>query len=284
MNPQQNKNRRNPKAPVNRLAGAVLVGLALAGGCGRSGGDAEPGSGGEPTRPGMTAEETLADSIILAWTSAAGGLEAWNAVRSARHTVNTVLYDSAGSVRWMRPRRVELRKTPRGEESRIERPEAEGLYVQVFTGATAWATLNGYLLPADHPAAAEAEYVGRDVFYWFGLPYKLWDPGVNRRARRTEDGYEVAVSFGSEIGAHPGDRYFYYFNDADPFPEEVHYIEQGRENRSRTVWADFGSAPPVTYVGTRTWYVDGRRTKELRIDDVWINPDLADSLFVATEP
>lgn len=281
MNPLQNKERRTSKAPTNRLAGAVLVGLVLAGGCGRSGGDAEPGSAGEPPRPGMTSEETLADSIIRAWTSAAGGLEAWNAVRSARYTVNTVLYDSAGSVRWMRPRRVELRRTLRGEEARIERPEAEGLYVQVFTGDTAWATLNGYPLPADHPAAAEAEYVGRDVYYWFGLPYKLWDPGVNRRAQRTKDGYEVAVSFGSEIGAHPGDRYFYYFNDADAFPEEVHYIEQGKEKRSRTVWADFGSAPPVTYVGTRTWYVDGRPTKELRIDDVWINPYLADSLFVA---
>ncbi len=64
----------------------------------------------------------------------------------------------------------------------------------------------------------------------------------------------------------------------------MHYIEQGKEKRSRTVWADFGSAPPITYVGTRTWYVDERRTKELRIDDVWINPDLADSLFVAPGP
>ncbi len=91
MNPQQNKHRRTSKAPINRLVGAVLMGLALAGGCGRSGGDAEPGSAGEPTRPGMTPEETLADSILRAWTAAAGGLEAWNAVRSARYTVNTVL-------------------------------------------------------------------------------------------------------------------------------------------------------------------------------------------------
>jgi len=50
------------------------------------------------------------------------------------------------------------------------------------------------------------------------------------------------------------------------------------------VWEDFRSAPPMMYVGTRTWEVDGRRTKELRIDDVGINPDLADSLFVAPGP
>ena len=72
----------------------------------------------------------------------------------------------------MRPRRVELRKTGAGEQSRIERPEAEGLYVQVFTGDGMWATLNDAPLEPDHPAVVESEYVGRDVFYWFGLPSK----------------------------------------------------------------------------------------------------------------
>jgi hypothetical protein len=254
---------------------AVLIG----GGCGprdTGGSGAENGDGSE-----RTPEEILADSLIGRWTETAGGVEAWGAVRSARYTINTVLYDSLEAVRWMRPRRVKMRKTSRGEEARIERPEAEGLYVQVFTGDTAWATLNGRPLSLEDPAAAEAEYVARDVVYWFGLPYKLWDPGVNRRARRTDDGYEVAVTFGSEVGAHPGDRYFYYFNDRDPFPEEVHYIEEGKENRSRTVWADFRVADPLTYVGVRKWYADGRLTKELRIDDVGINPELADSLFTS---
>ena len=267
-----------PFARLLALWSAMLIG----GGCGPR----DTGGSGAGDRDGSqrTPEEILADSLIGSWTETAGGVEAWGAVRSARYTINTVLYDSLEAVRWMRPRRVEMRKTRRGEEARIERPEAEGLYVQVFTGDTAWATLNGRPLSLDDPAAAEAEYVGRDVVYWFGLPYKLWDPGVNRRARRTDDGYEVAVTFGSEVGAHPGDRYFYYFNDQDPFPEEVHYIEEGKENRSRTVWTDFRAADPLTYVGTRKWYVDGRLTKELRIDDVGINPELADSLFTSPAP
>jgi len=255
------------------LWSAVLIGA----GCGpRDTGGSGAGDGDGSER---TSEEVLADSLIGRWTETAGGVDAWGSVRSARYTINTVLYDSLEDVRWMRPRRVAMRKTRRGEEARIDRPEAEGLYVQVFTGDTAWATLNGRPLPIEDPAAAEAEYVGRDVVYWFGLPYKLWDPGVNRRARRTDDGYEVAVTFGSDVGAHPGDRYFYYFNDQDPFPEEVHYIEEGKENRSRTVWTHFRVAGPLTYVGTRSWYADGRLTKELHIYDVGINPDLADSLF-----
>lgn len=261
----------------------ILLAAALAG-CGAPGAGGDGGA--EPDRAAGDAsapEATLADSLVGAWIEAAGGMEAWRSVRTARYTVNTVLYDSAGSVDWMRPRRVELRKTERGEESRIERPESEGLYVQVFNGDTAWAALNGRALPPDDPATDESEYVGRDVFYWFGLPFKLRDPGVNLEASTDDEGgYEVRVTFGEGTGAHPGDRYFYYFRDEDPFPEEVHYIEQGSESRSRTLWSDFTGAGPITYVGVRRWIdEEGVPTKELRIDDVWINPELADSLFAA---
>jgi hypothetical protein len=223
----------------------------------------------------------LADSLVMEWIDAAGGLDGWRSVRSARYTVTTVWFDSTGAIDRMRPRRVELRKVPAGEQSRIERPEAEGLYVQVFTGDTAWATLNDVPLPADHPAAAESEYVGRDVFYWFGLPYKLFDPGVNRRAVRLDDGgYELQVSFGDTVGAHPGDRYFYYFMDDTPYPEAVHYIEEGKEDRNRLLWRDVTAAAPIAYVARRTYTDDsGQLTKELRIDDVSINPCIPDSLF-----
>jgi hypothetical protein len=260
------------------FAGAVAVLLAaatLTAACAPSPGDRAPRS----------PEAALGDSLVDAWISAAGGLETWWEVESARYTVTTVWYDSVGEIRRMRPRRVELRKVSGGEQSRIERPEAEGLYVQVFAGDTAWATLNEAALPEDHPATVESEYVGRDVFYWFGLPYKLRDPGVNRRARAlAEGGYELAVTFGDEVGAHPGDRYFYYFLDDDPQPEEVHYIEQerGEEDRNRTVWSGVGRAGRLSYVVSRLYLnSEEQRTKELRIDDVTINPELPDSLFAA---
>lgn len=251
-----------------------LAVAALAAACGPSANDAS-----------RSPEAALGDSLVDAWIRDSGGLDAWWEVESARYTVTTVWYDSVGAIRRMRPRRVELRKVSGGEQSRIERPEAEGLYVQVFRGDTAWATLNDAALAEDHPATVESEYVGRDVFYWFGLPYKLRDPGVNRRARALpEGGYEVAVTFGDEVGAHPGDRYFYYFLDDDPQPEEVHYIEQGRgeEDRNRTVWSGVGRAGSLSYVVSRLYLnLEEQPTKELRIDDVTINPELADSLFEA---
>ena len=265
-------NTRPPIRPVRArfllATGVVLTAAAV--GC-------APSDTG-PSDPAVV----LADSLVQRWLDAAGGIDAWNDVRSARYTVTTVWFDSSGAIRRMRPRRVELRKTDVAEQSRIERPEAEGLYVQVFTGDGTWATLNDAPLAPDHPAAAESEYVGRDVFYWFGLPYKLMDPGVNRSARRLDEGgFELQITFGDTVGAHPGDRYFYYFMDDTPYPEEVHYIEQGREDRNRLMWAEVAAAEPITYVVRRTYTDDeGRFTKELRIDDVSINPCIPDSLFL----
>lgn len=267
---------------------SLFLACSLAAGAAACGPSAEPEPAADADSTPRSPEAALGDSLVDAWIAEAGGLETWRDVESARYTVTTVWYDSAGEIERMRPRRVELRKSASGEQARIERPEAEGLYVQVFDGDTAWAVLNGRPLPPDHPAARESEYVARDVFYWFGLPYKLRDPGVNRAGRRlAEGGFEVAVTFGDTVGAHPGDRYFYHFLDEDPFPEEVRYIEQGytEEDLNRTVWSDFQRAGMFTWVGNRIW-VDstGSPTKALRIDDVQLNPALADSLFRAPSP
>lgn len=240
-----------------------------------------PEAGGGDAGSEAGAAASPADSAVDAWIEASGGMEAWERVRTLRYTVTTVWYDSAGDVRRMRPRRVEIEKTAGGFRSRIERPEAEGLYVQVFTGDTAWAALNGDPLPPDHPAAGESEYVGRDVYYWIGLPYKLRDSGVNLDvASRDEHGLEVRVTFGESVGQHPGDRYFYLFEDDDRFPEQVHYVTQGGDSRTRTLWRHFREAGPITYVGTRRVLGEADDTTlELRIDDVWINPPLPDSIF-----
>lgn len=264
-----------------RAAALVVSAGLIASACGGQMEDAGADASDDGTEPG-----SRADSAVDAWVRAAGGPAAWDSVSTLRYTVNTVLYDSAGDVRWMRPRRVEIRRTGEGFRARIERPEAEGLYVQVFTGDTAWATLNGRPLPPEHPAAEESEYVGRDVYYWIGLPWKLRDPGVELTAEAlpADSGLEVQVAFGTSVGQHPGDRYFYRFLDADPWPEEVHYQVQGSEDRTRTLWRDFTRAGPIAYVGVRRYVDDqGGRTKELRIDDVWVNPPLDDSLFVAPD-
>ena len=217
---------------------------------------------------------------IQAWLEAAGDSEAWREVKNARFTITTVWFDSTGTEVRRRPRYVWIKKAP--ERSRIERQEREGYYIQGHDGTTPWATLDGVPLPVEHKATAEALYVSRDVFYWIGLPYKLTDSGVFMQPI-PEDSIGLAgvrVSFGDDVGQHPGDRYFYYFGDDSPLPVEVHYIEQGHTDVNRTRWKDFHQAGSITYVGTREWYNEqGIRTKQLIVTDVVINPGVADSLF-----
>jgi hypothetical protein len=229
-----------------------------------------------------------AETLIDSWIEAAGGLEAWNAVDDVAYTVTTVWFDSTEAETRRRPRFVWGSKNP--QRARIERDEAEGHYVQAHDGkGTVWATLNGELLEPDHKAAAEVLYVTGDVMYWIGLPYKLRDPGARFTYIPSDStGYAgVRVTFGSGVGEHPGDQWFYYFPDDSPFPVEVHYIEEGRTNVNRLIWADNRQAGPITYVEDRTFYNDlGRRTKQLLITDVQINPGVPDSLFLppATTP
>ncbi len=222
-----------------------------------------------------------ADQLVDAWIDASGGLDAWKQVESLRYTVTTVWFDSTETEVRRRPRFVWGKKRP--QRARIERDEAEGHYVQAQDGrGNAWATLDGELLPPDHKAADEVFYVTGDVMYWIGLPYKLRDPGVNLTYIPPDStGYAGArVSFGQGIGLHSGDRYFYYFEEGSPYPVEVHYIEEGRTNVNRTRWSDFEQAGGITYVKTRTYYnEEGRRTKQLIISDVELNPEIDDAMF-----
>lgn len=223
-----------------------------------------------------------ADLLIDGWIEAAGGRDAWSEVTSLRYTVTTVWFDSTGTEVRRRPRFVWGKKSP--QRARIERNEAEGYYVQAHDGrGSTWATLDDELLADTTKAVTEVLYVGGDVMYWIGLPYKLRDSGVHFAYIAPDStGYAgVRVNFGEGVGQHSGDRYFYYFSDESAYPVEVHYIEEGSTRVSRTRWSDFRKAGPLTYVGTRTYYNElGVRTRQLLISDVMTNPGVPDSLFL----
>jgi hypothetical protein len=231
--------------------------------------------------------DARADALIGAWVEAAGGRGAWDAVDDVRYTITTVWYDPAtGQEQRRRPREVWVRKIDGGFRVRVERTEAEGRYVQVWDGTSAWATLDGALLPDTARAVREIPMVAGDLTYWIGLPWKLYDPGVERRHFEADPhaaGPGVEVGFADGTGLHPGDRYWYYFGDASsPLPTELHFLEQDRgpEARERTLWSDWQHAGPTLYLGRRL-HVDGegRPVKALLISDVVRNGGVSDGLF-----
>lgn len=212
------------------------------------------------------------------WISAAGGPRVWDAVKTVRYTITTVWYDTTGAEVRRRPRYVTVKKIPGGFRVRIERQEAAGKYVQIWNGAAPWASLNGGQLPDSARAVRETQYVAGDLTYWIGLPWKLRDPGVNL----AQSGDTVAVTFGSGVGLHPQDRFWYYWRGESPFPAQVDFIEQGKteKDRERILFAEWKKVgPAVVAVKRVSLDARGRPRLALLITDVEVNAKIQDSVF-----
>jgi hypothetical protein len=221
------------------------------------------------TSPVERSQDAVADSLVGLWIDSAGGMDAYREFASASFTVTTILFDTLSG--------------------RVKRTHA------------AWAALDGELLPDSAKDAREALYVARDVFYWFGLPFKLTDPGVylSYLGLRERPGgawsgedeparlyHAVGVSFGAGVGEHQ-DVFTYYFPPGRGFPYEVTYVEEGKTELNRLLWGATGWAGTdpggdfrYPYVGRRDWItVSGKRTKALTISDVVMNPEVLQDRF-----
>jgi len=224
------------------------------------------------------------DARIGNWINAAGGPKVWDAIHELEYTITTVWYDPNGVELRRRPRYVSIQKLPGAFRVRVERTEADGHYVQVWDGAHAWATLDGVLLEDSAKAVREVQYVAGDLSYWIGLPWKLRDPGVNLTSAGDS---VVAVSFGSGVGLHDGDRFWYFFGKASAFPLEVDYIEQGKteNDRQHVRFKEWQKIGPVVYAVNRTT-VDarGRPVRALLISDVVANRRIDPARFQSPQP
>ena len=223
-----------------------------------------------------------AESLVTRWIDAAGGPKIWDSVKDLRYTVTTVWYDTTGAELRRRPRHVWIRKTSNAFQVRVERTEAEGRYVQIWSGAPI-ASLNGRMLPDTSRAVTELQFVAGDLTYWIGLPWKLRDPGVNLRYAVESEVPVVHVTFGAGVGLHDGDQFWYYWGDRQsPFPTEVHYLLEGRaaSERQRVAFGDLQSIGPGKFFSRRTTQnAHGMAVRALLVTDVVVNRGISDSVF-----
>jgi hypothetical protein len=229
--------------------------------------------------------DARADALVSRWADGLGGPSVWSRLRDLRYTATTVWYDTAtGKETRRRPRYIWMKRTRDGWNVRVERTEMDGKYVQVWDGQRGWATLRGEALPDTARAVQEIEYVAGDLTYWVGLPWKLRDPGVNLDYSPGDSigtGQVVPVTFGSDVGLHPRDRFWWYFGDvASRFPTEVHYIEQDRTVRDRARLIGWVTSGPFPFVRWRIYYDEhGRVTKAIRYSDFQPNRGVSPRLF-----
>jgi len=229
------------------------------------------------------ASNAKAESLVGDWITAAGGMEAYSPLSSARYTLTTEIYDSESDrLRRTRPRYVTIARTNAGEITRIERWEGSNFIQQGWDGENQWATLNGAPLSDGDMDYDQVRYVSGDVQYWISLPYKLRDNGVNLHYRGLDDQgrHVVGVTFGDGIGLHDDDTWQYWFEDGRTWPVQVAYMEGGRDNWSRLRFEDIQTVDGYTFVGRRVHYnAEGGLTKVLFTHDLEFNPTLDMALF-----
>jgi len=96
--------------------------------------------------------------------------------------------------------------------------------------------------------------------YWFLMPYKLRDPGVNLKyAGEAKEGGRVydklALSF-ENVGETPGDHYWVFVNRANHRIEKWEYILQGADSATQTwTWEGWESHDGL-------WFPTAHRNKE----------------------
>ncbi|MGI9627696.1 MAG: hypothetical protein ACR2QM_12725 [Longimicrobiales bacterium] len=259
------------------MRGTLIAALVCAG----LGMDATPGVS-QPTSSSEAADER-AEALIDQWIATVGGMEAYWGLQSATYTLTTQMYDaSSGRLRRTRPRYVAIARLETGEAARIERWEGDDFIAQGFDGQDViWATMNGEPLAPGDKDFDEALYVGRDVFYWVSLPYKLKDPGVFLHYDgKDEAGRDlVRVAFGEDVGEHD-DTWFYTFEEGRSIPVTIAYREEGRENVNLTRWEDIQEFDGYFIPGRRVHVNDmGQITKVLVTTDFVKNPTLEANRF-----
>ena len=226
--------------------------------------------------------DASAQAYVARWIEALGGMEAYWGAEGAQYTLTTEMWDAeSGRLRRTRPRYVWIARTEGGLHTRIERWEGNDFIAQGWHPGGQWSTYNGEFLAEGDKDYDEADYVGGDVHYWFGLPFKLTDPGVNIHDEGVDaqGRFVVRVTFGENVGDHQ-DTWRYYFTDGATWPVQVDYTEDGSTNTNSTRWEDIRQQDGFFYVGRRVHFDDqGRTWKVLAVSDVRINPDFAPELF-----
>jgi hypothetical protein len=227
--------------------------------------------------------EALPEALVSRWIDGLGGMDAYWALKSARYTLTTEIYDTeSGRLRRTRPRYVTLARTTQGELSRIERWEGNDFIEQAWDGQAQWATLNSESLSEGDKDYDQVPYVSGDVQYWISLPYKLRDDGVNLHYRgRDEAGrHIVGVSFGEGVGLHDEDAWQYWFEEDRVWPVQLAYMEVGDADWSRLRFEDIQTVDGYTFVGRRVHFnAEGQLTKVLATSAFALNPTVDEAVF-----
>lgn len=247
------------------------------------------------------AGDKTAVSVVRRAVAGHGGLEAWNGFQDVvwRETIERFEKDRVveTTVRIIYVQKKDGRMRIRIEQDNgsiehlDEQLEVDSSPVKGFTvighdGHQSWYAVDG-VLDTTPRAARSAQYVTVAFMYFFGLPFKLLDPGANLTLLPSVTRYGkrhdvVQVSFERGVGDNPTDGFVYYFGQASGRITDIRYWRVGHRNRQRLgQWRDYVKVGDLWKESLRIFQsADGMvKSTERRFEYLRVNSGLDDGLF-----
>ncbi len=268
------KKARHHKGLKTAVAGVLALGMALAG---------FPGS--------VTAQDARAQTLLGKIISAHGGMQAWDNLKDMTFTITRVALNPQGDVAGAT---VSLYFMKRHGKTRVETITSKGVLVQGFDGQKPWVTLDGRPETSEE-ALKRAHFLSVNWWYWMGIPFKLKDPGVILRYKKTSTFRQkpidiLEVTFQQGVGK-TADRYTYYVDQKTYHILFVEFQLQpgvwpkvGGPTPRRSTWLDYKKEGAFTMHTKRIFYENAELTDKraiLLLRDFKFNTGLPDKLFVA---
>lgn len=247
-----------------------------------------------------TGEEMVAELV-----DSAGGMEAWNNLKSGKFTRTHNLYSDKGNLLDVTIETFYFKKTDNGVQLQVKSIDNEGK--EIWVGKDE----NGYWAAEDHHFA-DAKTIAKEhgmmcdskfceplcassmAFFRFSMPFKLTDPGVKASLGSTDfsmlnfnpiehldmEPLVLEISYAPEVGR---DHWKFFIDPNDKLIHKIEYYnksDMGEIRPEEIYWSDHKTVNGITFSNkwTRYW-PNGKIMDEYIYSDVDFTTEIADEFF-----
>ncbi len=247
-----------------------------------------------------TGEEMVAELV-----ESAGGMEAWNNLKSGEFTRTHNLYSDKGKLLDVTTETFYFKKIEHGVKLQVKSVDHEGKEIWVGEDENGyWATKDRHF--ADAKATAKENGMMCDskfceplcassmAFFRFSMPFKLTDPGVQASLGTTDftmlnfnpvqhlnmEPLVLDISYAPEVGK---DRWKFFVDPNDKLIHKIEYYnkaDMGQIRPEEIYWSDHKTVNGITFSHkwTRYW-PNGKIMDEYVYSDVDFTTEIADEFF-----
>lgn len=236
--------------------------------------------------PPISASRQQADVLVHKMIAAYGGMERWNAVRSATFTLRDLAYGLGTGKPVVAETRQFFSKDPR-PMLRIDLRIGPHEHSKMFDGLEAWMTIDGELIRKGQAVYGRIREAAKNTMLWLSFPFNLVQPGTRvdylGDARfMGMDTYVLQVSWAAQHAINPDDVYRFYVNKLTHLVvREVFFLHGESENRIETLYGDYRGVGGLVKDHLREIVAsaDGRKLQRIEIEDLRFGLDLPEDLF-----